>query len=103
LDEGRDSLSQWHTMAQFIRPMSEKTLTDQAHALSAVPNCANGLALAWLSSSCPDDDFILSAVAKLPVEIWQQRYRKVLEPFFDVRLRVFLFLCRPRGYRWGVL
>jgi uncharacterized protein YdaU (DUF1376 family) len=36
-------------------------------------------------SSCPDDDFILSAVAKLPVEIWRDRYRKVLEPFFDIR------------------
>lgn len=33
---------------------------------------------------CPDDDFILAAVAKLPEETWK-RHRKVLAPFFDIR------------------
>jgi uncharacterized protein YdaU (DUF1376 family) len=33
---------------------------------------------------CPDDDFILAAVAKLPEEQWK-RYRKVLSAFFDIR------------------
>jgi uncharacterized protein YdaU (DUF1376 family) len=33
---------------------------------------------------CPDDDFILAALAKLPEERWKQ-VRKVLEPLFDVR------------------
>ncbi len=73
---------------------SEKTLTNQAHALSAVPTVPKrGLARV---SSCPDDDFhpgrghklpvtILAAVTKLPVEIWQDRYRRVVDPFFDVR------------------
>jgi len=46
---------------------------------------------------CPDDEFILSAVAKLPVEIRQQRYRKVLEPFFDVRLRECFCFCVDLG------
>jgi uncharacterized protein YdaU (DUF1376 family) len=34
---------------------------------------------------CPDDDFILAAVAKLPVEVWKERYRKVLAPFFVIQ------------------
>jgi uncharacterized protein YdaU (DUF1376 family) len=33
---------------------------------------------------CPDDDFVLAAVAKLSPEAWA-RHRKVLEPYFDVR------------------
>jgi uncharacterized protein YdaU (DUF1376 family) len=33
---------------------------------------------------CPDDDFILAAVTRLPIESWK-RHRKVLEPLFDVR------------------
>lgn len=33
---------------------------------------------------CPDDDFILAAVAKLPEERWKQ-HRKALAPFFDIR------------------
>jgi uncharacterized protein YdaU (DUF1376 family) len=33
---------------------------------------------------CPDDDYVLSAVAKLPEERWKQ-VRKALQPLFDVR------------------
>lgn len=33
---------------------------------------------------CPDDDFVLAAVAKLSEEAWA-KHRKVLEPLFDVR------------------
>jgi uncharacterized protein YdaU (DUF1376 family) len=33
---------------------------------------------------CPDDDFILAAVAKLAPEAWTQ-HRKVLAPFFDIK------------------
>src|SRR5258705_5434511 len=32
----------------------------------------------------PDDDEILSAITKLPVEVWQTKHRKVLAPFFQV-------------------
>lgn len=34
---------------------------------------------------CPDDDDILAAVAKLPVEVWREKHRKVILPFFKVR------------------
>lgn len=33
---------------------------------------------------CPDDDFVLAAVAKLPQEAWL-RHRKVLASYFDLR------------------
>jgi len=33
---------------------------------------------------CPDDDFVLAAVCKLPEEAWK-KHRRVLEPHFDVR------------------
>lgn len=34
---------------------------------------------------CPDDDDQLAAVTKIPVELWRDRYRKMLMPLFDVR------------------
>lgn len=36
------------------------------------------------TTPCPDDDFILAAVAKLSPATWKT-HRKVLEPFFDIR------------------
>lgn len=34
---------------------------------------------------CPDDDDQLAAITKLPVDVWKEKYRKVLAPLFDVR------------------
>lgn len=36
------------------------------------------------ATPCPDDDFVLAAVAKLSPEAWA-KHRKVLAPFFDIR------------------
>jgi uncharacterized protein YdaU (DUF1376 family) len=36
------------------------------------------------ATPCPDDDFVLAAVAKLTPEAWA-KHRKVLAPFFDIR------------------
>ena len=32
----------------------------------------------------PDDDDVLAAICKMPVELWQAKYRKVLAPFFTI-------------------
>jgi uncharacterized protein YdaU (DUF1376 family) len=32
----------------------------------------------------PDDDDTLAAITKLPVETWQNKYRKILEPYFKI-------------------
>jgi uncharacterized protein YdaU (DUF1376 family) len=32
----------------------------------------------------PDDDDVLAAICKMPIELWQTRYRKVLAPFFTI-------------------
>lgn len=34
---------------------------------------------------CPDDDDQLAAITKLPVDVWKEKYRKVLAPLFDIR------------------
>lgn len=65
-------------VAEYLKDtMKLGTESHGAYLLLMLDYYANG-------EPCPDDNFVLAAVAKLTEEAWM-KHRKVLEPHFDVR------------------